>query len=784
MGITTYLFHKSNNLEKQRFNMFFLDMGENIHFHYRDLRIEFSVGEFKELAELFARYSRDVLQEIDNGYQDGVLANTNEQRSLKTFWDKDKKLTFPVKYHEQRFAVEETADGYHLHIRNYKILLQKESFQYFVKAAASILPLLEKNDLERDPVRLLKENELATKLVSRLQAEGREEIVIEIDQTYRNKAGQVLRAIGYGKPAVEDGRTTFCKGDSTVILVPPGSAPDRKSPHGTDSDALPDLPTFLAVDGGRLDAVQLNLLKLKILFLLQMARQGQIAPFHLHDLYINRETLNPAVDLFNQDGKADPQGQLTSFDELLSRHKLFFIKPEKEVFPPDKQDQLQDAFFTFVTHRLAIHECVRKIYILGSSVSQRSGKYKVPFVHFDWAKLNSDFDIYIELDPDYDGPLPTEWEKKFYWPRAGCDYYHFGEVGDGMSSEYARQFPGIRFYDHLVEGYLFGHASGNRAKKDKWFSEINARCIFSRDKVGEWLKENYAIEVKDTDRFNAASFNKVYHVFCQSRDYVLKVYESKYLSGKHQEKIAYEIGLLDALRHSGLEIALPVKNRAGQYICHKGNEPTVLFTFIPGNHPTSPNLTENMLAGNLLARLHEEARRYTTRHVHSYSNKRLLLYWLGAWQEYHDQGGVVGIDIDLDISYKKKQLRRFDAYQTHCHGDLSLINYLFRDGKCWLIDFQNVGYGPALIDLANGMVEFSTRKLAYKGENGEAFKKGYESVRKLSDIENEFLKDLLIIQIAVKQAKLIRLHYGGFGYELKEELLLGLRAGLEQLISS
>ena len=101
MGITTYLFHKSNNLEKQQFNMFFLDMGENIHFHYRDLRIELSVGEFKKLAELFALYSPNVLQEIENGYKDGVLANTNEEGSLKTFWDKDKKLTYPVKYHEQ-----------------------------------------------------------------------------------------------------------------------------------------------------------------------------------------------------------------------------------------------------------------------------------------------------------------------------------------------------------------------------------------------------------------------------------------------------------------------------------------------------------------------------------------------------------------------------------------------------------------------------------------------------------------------------------------------------------
>ena len=36
-------------------------MGENIHFHYRDLRIEFSVDEFKELVTLFDEYKEMIL---------------------------------------------------------------------------------------------------------------------------------------------------------------------------------------------------------------------------------------------------------------------------------------------------------------------------------------------------------------------------------------------------------------------------------------------------------------------------------------------------------------------------------------------------------------------------------------------------------------------------------------------------------------------------------------------------------------------------------------------------
>jgi Ser/Thr protein kinase RdoA (MazF antagonist) len=783
MGITTYLFHKSNGLEKQKFDMFFLDMGENIHFHYRDLRIELSVGEFKELAELFALYSHDVLENIAAGYKDGILANTNEAGTLKTFWDKERKLTFPIKYNEQQLAIEETKDGYHLHIRNYKILLQKESFAHFVKAIVPIPPLLERDDLERDPVQLFKENELATKLISRLQTEEYEEITIEVNKTYRNKAGQVLKAIGYVLGATQDDKVIYSKSNSTVVLVPPGYPRPHKSTRDTSTDASLDLPAFLAGYGHDLDATQLNQLKLKVLFLLKMAEQEKIIPFRLQDLYINRNSLNPAVDLFCRQVDIDPKQELDTFNKLLGQNKLFMVKPDKEIFVPEKQDLIQDAFFDFVMQKLSVHDCVRKIYLLGSSTNRRSGHYKVPFVHFDWVKLNSDFDIYIELDPDYATVIPEEWEKKFFWNRAGCDYYHFGDVGDGMKSEFAQQYPGIRFYEYLVEGYLFHPSTGDKTQKDKWFSEIQAHCIFSRDRIAEWINQNYEVTAQATERFNVVSFNRVYHVFSQPEEYVLKIYDPKYLTQKNKDKIAYEIGLLDSLKGSGLEVALPVKNSAGKYISQKDKEQAVLFTLAPGRYVAAPTHEENMLAGNLLARFHNEAKRYKTKYANIYNNKQLLFYWLEAWREYHNKGGVIGTDIALDITYYTKRLNDLKAYPTHCHGDLSLINYLFHDGKCWLIDFQSVGYGPALIDLANGMVEFAAQKRAFHMENLESFRQGYESVRKLSGAECDNLRDLLIIQIAVKQAKLLRLHYGGFGYELKEDRILGLQVGLEKLIS-
>ena len=160
MGIITYLFHRSSRLSNQKFNLFFLDMGENIHFHYRDLRVEFSVEEFTELAAQFDECKEGVLKEIKNGYRDGVLPNTNEASTIKTFLAKKKKLVHPVKYNGNDISLEETADGYHLHFRNYKILLDKQSFTTLAQEMAALLPILNNKDTVRDPYLILDQNHL------------------------------------------------------------------------------------------------------------------------------------------------------------------------------------------------------------------------------------------------------------------------------------------------------------------------------------------------------------------------------------------------------------------------------------------------------------------------------------------------------------------------------------------------------------------------------------------------------------------------------------------------
>jgi Ser/Thr protein kinase RdoA (MazF antagonist) len=778
MGITTYLFHRSECLDEQRFNMFFLDMGENIHVHYRDLRIELSVPEFVELAELFNTYAKNVLQEITDGYRDGVLANTNEIGTLKTFWDKEKPLTHPVHYHERQLAIEETKDGYHLHIRNYKLLLGKASFQALAQAMAGVDYLLRQPQLKRDPLVLLQQNELFPRLVSRTWINDREEFVIAVSKTYRKKASQVLRAIGYSHQGRKDNAELFIKAESSILLSDPA---DNATPSASGSGSVLHLPHFLSTYGASLDAEQLNQLKLRVLFLLKQSENGRFPSFCLEDIYVNGTTLTPILDFFASSSSEAPENQIEAFNTMLVSHKLFFIKPKKHFFPLEKAATVQDAFFRFINETIARHDFVRKIIVLGSSTNKNLGSYSVPFIHFDWAKINSDFDIYVELDPDYQGPLPDNWLKKFHWPRAGSDYYHFGDVGDGMASEFATTYPGICFYEHLVEGYLFDYHHGDKTKRNAWLKEVKGTCIFRNDKTAQWLSRNYPIQAIETEPFNVASFNKVYMVQASGGPYVLKRYGSTYMTAKDRERVSYEIGLLDFLKDRDLNIALPVKSNKGTYLSQLNGEQAVLFTCAPGNSVAEPNELQIRAAGRLLARFHLAAQSYRTKRAKKFRATDPLLYWLDAWHNYRADG-IVGTDIDLDINGYRKRIQHLNTVAGHCHGDLSVVNYLFDDAACWLIDFQSVCYGPLVVDLANAMVEFSARKDRSLATNMALFREGYEEKRPLTVTETTSLTDMLIIQAIVRQAKLIRLHFGGFGYDLKEERLRGLKKGVAFLL--
>lgn len=248
---------------------------------------------------------------------------------------------------------------------------------------------------------------------------------------------------------------------------------------------LHDLSSFLHHYGSSLSAEEANQLKLKILFLLQSFEQKKIPPFSVEKILINRQTLTPLLDFFSSSGEQDVYTEYQRLNQLFLEHRLFIVKPPLIPFTSDEQQQLLKSFDHYLEQQLMSHRCIRKIYLVGLRTSTGTGRYQVPFVHYNWCKLATGFHLLIEIDPKYEQDLPQEWEFKFTWDRNACDYYHLTDLGDVSLAPAAKEFPGVAIFEHLLEASLFIPSRGDAQKKEQWLNQFPHELLFDRNGSGE-----------------------------------------------------------------------------------------------------------------------------------------------------------------------------------------------------------------------------------------------------------------------------------------------------------
>jgi len=108
-------------------NRFFVDLSENIHLHYRDLRLEFSIREWRQLAGLV----NEVVHYLDkNPYKEGTNFFKDFIRPLPT--DPD--------YFPNRIQAELLRNGqYHVHYNNFRFELLRENMVKLQKSMTEIL---------------------------------------------------------------------------------------------------------------------------------------------------------------------------------------------------------------------------------------------------------------------------------------------------------------------------------------------------------------------------------------------------------------------------------------------------------------------------------------------------------------------------------------------------------------------------------------------------------------------------------------------------------------------
>lgn len=484
MGIITRLYHRSDGIADNPFNQFFLDMGENIHIHYRDLRVELSVDEFMEFAELCDVLLPQVKKEIENGYRDGVQPNTNQTGTWKQF-STGKPLKNTIAYHPNRISLEENSDGYHIHFRNYKFLLDKASFMNFTQAAKDVLDLRERPIDLRETLGLIAVNDLEHHVEGVTRDGERERAVIIVTAPYFTKTRQVLHALKYEK--IEGGTegALYEKGRQSV-QVKVGALPNLPVP-GTLAAGVVPLVQYIKENAAHFTAPETNLLKLQVMDFCEYARKNDLADLVELDyrkLFYDqgeRKVIFPAKARPTPTNAREEWARVRKF---FDNNQMGFVKPAKKFYSEEQLQRLDAAFRRYVREQLAPHPCVKKIYLLNPITwkvgRSGTGTYEVPFVHIDWVKLGSDFDILIEIDEDH--PIPPDWDFKLFWNVCSSDYYHLGEVDFPIESPYIEKFPNIDFVHHMVEAYLFIASKGDEKIKDKYLAAFPTEVLFDRDK--------------------------------------------------------------------------------------------------------------------------------------------------------------------------------------------------------------------------------------------------------------------------------------------------------------
>jgi hypothetical protein len=219
VGVINKLLYRGEFLSKPRHRNLFLDMEENIHIHFRDLRIELGRAEFEEFADIFARQSDELRQIIrEKRYEDGKLPNANQDDVR--IWT-ESRLKSPVKYHPQRVSIEACSDGYHLHYRNYKILVDEADFRGLIDAFRSVDPDTPDAATHDEVLALLVGNDIDCLRSPRDAEPGRLGLLAAPHHT--RKIQNVLENIGFTRPDPKYRR--FLKGDLEVLVETLGDRP-------------------------------------------------------------------------------------------------------------------------------------------------------------------------------------------------------------------------------------------------------------------------------------------------------------------------------------------------------------------------------------------------------------------------------------------------------------------------------------------------------------------------------------------------------------------------------
>ena len=248
--------------------------------------------------------------------------------------------------------------------------------------------------------------------------------------------------------------------------------------------------------------------------------------------------------------------------------------------------------------------------------------------------------------------------------------------------------------------------------------------------------------------------NATWRVSCAQGELLLRVHRVGYRS---REEVLAELRWLEHLRGCGLPVAQPYRLPDGTAVVEAdapgvpGPRLCTLLTWVHGRIHRRPTLPAVERIGRLFAQLHNAAESAPS---------------IGPRPAFDDTGwfrpaipsGVPGVDAALSSADRHligemqhaahglfARLDRSPASWGHIHADLHFFNVVHTPSGVVPIDFDDMGTGPFLYDLAIPYIRCS--RLADPAKAWARLLKGYRSLRPLTDAQEADVRALAVLQM-------------------------------------
>lgn len=130
----------------------FVDLSENIHIHFREIRMMFGVEEFFEFFDIVKEGARDIKKYLrrNPGYKeqevfDGILVGGGAKRQIIPL--KKSPKPHESKYFPNRLQIElqeeSVIDAIHIHYRDYRLVMNIQTFREFTNGMKEALDNLD-----------------------------------------------------------------------------------------------------------------------------------------------------------------------------------------------------------------------------------------------------------------------------------------------------------------------------------------------------------------------------------------------------------------------------------------------------------------------------------------------------------------------------------------------------------------------------------------------------------------------------------------------------------------